>query len=204
MSDPSEQDPPRNPPAARRPRGPRALARQAAREAARAEREKAAAAAAAAAPTAPPEAPPKTGAPAQKPVEEPQEEKLPPRGMVCPRCGKYHDITDRRVGSSFECKCGTKLRVLPPPEQTSTLSAVAIIRLRELRTRRAYALLGMVLAYPLCIVLISAALYLIMTEERFVAGTCAGVFAVAFLCAAVIATSEYRRTSAEIAGEAAE
>lgn len=121
--------------------------------------------------------------------------------MVCPRCGKYHDITHRTIGSEFDCKCGAALLVPPFRERPPGLPAPVTIRLQELRQRRAMALAGMLIAFPACILLISAALYLLVTERNYFTGTCAGLAAIAFLAGAVIATNEWRRTSAEVAAE---
>lgn len=207
MSDPVDPDRPvPNPPEARRTRGPRAAARQAARQAereaaqARAAAQAAAQAAAAQAGAAPAPTKGKTAALA-KPAEEEEKDRSPARGMVCPRCGKYHDISQRPIGSSFECKCGAQLRVPPIRDTGPALPAPLVLRLRDLHRRRNLAIAGMMLAFPICIALISASLYLLTTERSYVTGTCAGLTAIGFLSTAVIATNEYRRTSAELAAE---
>ena len=125
MSDPDSPDQPQAPSGTtRRPRSPRALARQAARQA---ELEAKAAQARAAPPV---EAPPLKLKPSASPKrEEPaekEEKQQQARGLVCPRCGKYHDITSREIGSVFECKCGKELYVAPIPENPGTAPAAVI------------------------------------------------------------------------------
>lgn len=205
MSDPIQPDPPQTPPGTtRRPRSARAQARQAAREAARqAQRDATAATAAVAHAT---EAPPlKLKPPPDVKREEAREqEQQQARGMVCSRCGKYHDISNREVGSVFECKCGKELLVAPVPENPGPLPATLVIRMRELYQKRFWAVVGMILAYPIGVLLVVITANLLFQTRNYVAGTCVGIAAIAFLWAAWIATIEYRRTISRIAAEEGE
>ncbi len=143
---------------------------------------------------APPPAPP----PAAK---QEKTDRKPSRGKVCPHCGKYHDITDRPVGSAFECKCGAELIVPPVRENPITRPAEVTLRVRELQTRHRLSMVAMIVGYLFTILLLSATLYLLVTERQYISGTCAGIAAIAFLVVGVIGTNEWRRTSAELAAE---
>ena len=208
MSDPHLPEEPQVPAGTtRRPRSPRAQARQAARHAARQTELEAKARAAAASPP-PAEAPPLKLKPLiAQPREEPREqdeEEQQARGMVCPRCGKYHDITKREVGTVFECNCGKELYVAPIRENPGALPATVVIRLRELYQKRFWSIVGMILAYPVAIVLAAIAANLLGQQRLYVSGTCVGIAAIAFLWAAALSTIEYRRTAARIAEEEGE
>ena len=121
--------------------------------------------------------------------------------MVCPNCGKYHDLSTRQVGDRFDCSCGTELAVQPPRGTKVTRPPEATLRLRELRTRHRLSMVSMLVAFAACIALLAATLYLLVTEKSYISGTCAGIAALGFLTVAVVATSEWRRTSAELAAE---
>jgi hypothetical protein len=119
--------------------------------------------------------------------------------MVCPTCGKYHDITTRPVGSEFACKCGTQLVVPPPREAPAARPAEITLRIRDLRSRQRLSMISMLIGFAVCIALLTAALYLLGNAQSYVSGTCAAIAALGFLVLAVIATNEWRRTSAELA-----
>lgn len=121
--------------------------------------------------------------------------------MVCPQCGKYFDVSGRPIGHQFDCKCGATLVVPMPRANPVTRPAEQTLKLRDLRTRHRLSMVAMIIAFATCIALLSATLYLLVTERRYNSGTCAGVAAMAFLIVAVVATNEWRRTSAELAAE---
>ena len=132
-----------------------------------------------------------------------------PGGRRPPRAGARRSSTRRRrpragarrVGDEFTCKCGAQLVVPPVKEAPTTRPAEVTLRIRELRTRHRLSMVSMLVAFASCIALLSGALYLLVTERSYVSGTCAVIAALAFLVLAVIATNEWRRTSAELAAE---
>ncbi len=147
---------------------------------------------------------PATPEPGEAPPAEPagkKKDRKPHRSRVCPSCGKYHDITDRAVGSEFECKCGQVIVVPPLKENPVARPPEITLRLQELRSRRTFSLVALVIGFAACILLLSAMLYLLVTERRYIQGTCTGLAALGFLVVAVVATSEWRRANAEIAAE---
>ena len=123
------------------------------------------------------------------------------RGMVCPACGKYHDISARPAGQTFDCACGRSLTVPHPAPVSQKLPAEKRLRIIELRRTRRWGRVAMIVGFVLTIVLASAALHLMFREERYGSGACAAVMAIGFLVAATIAVNEMRRASAELAAE---
>lgn len=136
-------------------------------------------------------------------VKPPPASKRKSRNMVCPSCGKYQDVTNRPVGSTFDCYCGTKLTVPPPPPPVDNSTNARQRRLGELRGKQRWISIGVVAAFAICILLISAAIYLAVMRQLIGSAIFTALLAVGFLIAGAIAASENRRLKAEIAGELA-
>ena len=127
---------------------------------------------------------------------EPEKKKKTGRGIVCPKCGKYHDVSARKVGDTFNCYCGQELVVTEAKKEATSLKAVQVAELNA-RIRKLRFATGLAAGAGVVLVLIGVTrLY----ESGFrVPPTIALVIGIGFVGAALAIRGETKKTTEELA-----
>lgn len=113
------------------------------------------------------------------------------RSQVCPKCGKYYEVTDLPVGHTVECYCGAEFTVKPPTEKTAVASES--LELIEMRKKRSVITVGMVIAGLVGIGVLSFAVWRTVDAGVSAATVFAYFLAVLFLVATFAISSERKR-----------
>ena len=115
-----------------------------------------------------------------------------PRGLVCPKCGKYHDVSDRPPGDAFDCYCGEELVV---PEETERRDPSQTAAAREERERARRVRLAGIAGFAAFVIgagLIAAGVYVAVVLDSMANAACSVVIGLCFLAAAAFANAERR------------
>ena len=117
------------------------------------------------------------------------------RGQVCPKCGKFYDVTDRPVGTEVTCYCGHTFTVSPP---TDKLPEFEPVELTQMKSRKMWVTIGLVASALVGIGIMVAAILRLRTYGFTGGSVFSLLLALLFLVAAVAIGAERKRIQGEL------